>query len=471
MMIKGILSQKRCRLAVCFMLFAFISVSVMAQVPQVINYQGRLTDSEGDPVEDGPYLVTFTIWNHPTASEPANEKWSSGQQTVQVEGGLFNYLLGSSEPYLTPGVFLDSLCWLGIKVGDDPELTPRTKITSVAFAYRAGQADVSSAVSLTPTVDPGVCDGGAAGSIYYDSYLNELCFCDGSGWKQIDGGGPCDCPDNDDDGYDTCDPSNPHDTDGNPADCNDDNDQMNPGLTEVCDGLDNDCNDIVDDGDPGGGAPCDTGLEGVCADGTLHCQGGALVCVQENEATPEVCDGLDNDCDGAVDEGNPGGGGPCDTGLEGVCADGTLHCIDGSLQCVQNTTASPEVCDGLDNDCDGSVDEGNPGGGGPCNTGLQGVCADGTLHCVGGSLQCVQNTSASPEVCDGLDNDCDGVVDEGNPGGGDPCDTGLQGVCAEGTIQCVGGSLQCVQNTQASPEVCGDNLDNDCDGLVDEGCP
>jgi len=240
---------------------------------------------------------------------------------------------------------------------------------------------------------------------------------------------------------------------------------------EVCDGLDNDCDGAVDEGNPGGGGSCDTGLPGVCGDGTLNCQDGSLACVQNQSPSPEVCDGLDNDCDGAVDDGNPEGGGPCDTGLPGICGDGTLNCQGGSLVCNQNQSPSPEVCDGLDNDCDGAVDEGNPGGGGSCITGLHGVCRDGTLQCQGGSLVCVQDQSPSPEVCDGLDNDCDGAVDEGNPGGGSPCDTGLQGVCAEGTMQCQGGSLNCVQNVYPSTEVCGNGLDDDCDGVIDNGCP
>jgi hypothetical protein len=133
-------------------------------------------------------------------------------------------------------------------------------------------------------------------------------------------------------------------------------------------------------------------------------------------------------------------------------------------------TPAAEVCDGVDNDCDGAVDNGNPGGGMTCSTGLPGVCEAGTTMCQGGSLQCVQNVQPTPEICDGLDNDCNGMVDEGNPGGGVACDTGLQGVCAAGTTSCQGGSLACLQNVQPSPEVCGDGLDNDCNGLVDDGC-
>jgi len=131
--------------------------------------------------------------------------------------------------------------------------------------------------------------------------------------------------------------------------------------------------------------------------------------------------------DGAVDNGDPGGNAACNTGKLGACAAGTTHCSGGVIVCNQNQAPSAETCDGIDNDRDGAVDNGNPGGNLACATGKLGVCAAGTTLCSGGAIQCVQNVASSAETCDGLDNDCDGAVDNGNPGGNVACDPGKPG--------------------------------------------
>jgi hypothetical protein len=144
-----------------------------------------------------------------------------------------------------------------------------------------------------------------------------------------------------------------------------------------------------------------------------------------------------------------------------------MTCIGGAIQCVQTVQPSSEICDGKDNNCDGQIDEGNPNGGVACNTGKLGVCAAGTTACTNGIVVCNQNVQPSTEVCDGLDNNCDGTIDNNTPGTGQACTTGLSGICSAGTTTCTGGTLKCTQNSQPVPEICGNGLDDNCDGVVD----
>ncbi len=108
--------------------------------------------------------------------------------------------------------------------------------------------------------------------------------------------------------------------------------------------------------------PIQTQQIGACRDGVQRCEGGQWgACANERQPQPEKCDGQDNDCDGTTDEDIPQDGQNCVTGLPGVCASGKLKCdsIKGMLECLP-FNKGPEICDGLDNNCDGKVDEGCP---------------------------------------------------------------------------------------------------------------
>ncbi len=166
---------------------------------------------------------------------------------------------------------------------------------------------------------------------------------------------PGTCNDLDGDGYGS--PADPLCRAGDLPDCAPGDVTIHPGAAEVCDGIDNNCDGLVDDTDPNLGAPCGGRERGECRKGVLVCTDGALVCEGNVEPTPEVCDGLDNDCDGNVDNGVPGTGARCGVTDVGACRTGIVLCTNNELVCTGSIDPAPEVCDGLDNDCDGVTDE------------------------------------------------------------------------------------------------------------------
>ncbi|MCB9540070.1 MAG: thrombospondin type 3 repeat-containing protein [Myxococcales bacterium] len=243
-----------------------------------------------------------------------------------------------------------------------------------------------------------------------------------------------------------------------------------PGA-ELCNSVDDDCDGTVDEG-LGLGESCTEGVGACAADGTIVCgDAGATVC----DATPgapvaEACNGADDDCDGTVDEAL-GVGESCTAGVGACAAGGTVVCGDAGETVCDATPGGPaaEVCNGADDDCDGSVDEGL-GLGESCTEGVGACAADGTVVCGGAGETTCDATPGTPgaEVCNGADDDCDGSLDEEASDVGAPCTVGVGACESSGAMQCVGGALACDASPgQSLSEDC-DGLDNDCDGLVDE---
>ena len=216
------------------------------------------------------------------------------------------------------------------------------------------------------------------------------------------------------------------------TDCDDDDPAVHPAAVEVCDGVDQDCDGVVDEDtscsdDDGDGSSEE---QGDCHDGDADI-GPSSIEVENN--------GIDDDCDGRTDaealdldhDGYAPEGGDCDDG------DAAVH------------PGAPEEDDGVDQDCDGLVDEGTDGydDDGDGVTEDEGDCNDADPDTHPGAL----------EVADWADQDCDGEVDEGtihDDADGDGY-TPVGGDCDDG-------------DPSASPvgeEVVGNGVDEDCDGL------
>ncbi len=288
-------------------------------------------------------------------------------------------------------------------------------------------------------------------------------------------GGPT-CTDGDGDGYGAGCALGP--------DCDDTSSAVSPAATESCNGVDDDCDEATDEDV---GAPSCELSQGVCAGATQRCgPEGFLACEASDygadyEAAETLCDGLDNDCDGTTDEDctcEEGTTQPCGSDT-GTCEAGTQTCTSGAWgACAGEVGPMGEVCDGADNDCDGTSDE--PTDLTPPDCPLQlGVCAGSRRTCGGASgwVACSGTASyggdyqATETLCDGLDNDCDGVADEGCTcvdGATQSCGSDV-GACVAGTQTCVAGAWgACAGEVGVTPETCNGD-DDDCDGTIDDG--
>lgn len=228
---------------------------------------------------------------------------------------------------------------------------------------------------------------------------------------------------------------------------------------------------------------CDDGYECVDADGSMVCipltnscgacedgdgdgygEGPGCLGTDCRDDDPEInagvsfdlCDGADNDCDGSADEDYE----PESCGI-GACQ-ATSACLDGAEVACQpgGPIGDDSTCDGVDDNCDGSTDENYM----PSTCG-EGVCG-GTSACVDGAEQActpLDPPSADDATCDNVDEDCDGRVDEDFIG--DACGVGAcgaVGVCVDGASMCSAGDPISVDDARC------DGIDADCDGLTDE---
>ncbi|MBI2892521.1 MAG: hypothetical protein HYY06_03150 [Deltaproteobacteria bacterium] len=247
-------------------------------------------------------------------------------------------------------------------------------------------------------------------------------------------------------------------------DCDDSDQAVHPGAPELCNAMDEDCNLVPDDGLEcryGDGRPCDTPCLSL---GWQSCNKPACTW-GDCEPPPEDCNGVDDDCDTAVDEDCDCIPGDPDERCKTPCGSwGTRSCgNDGRWSaCVP----PDETCNGEDDDCDGTDDEDfqcEQGAVLDCDFGCD---LTGTQTC---GVDCVLGDCVGPdETCNGLDDDCDGEADEDFA-----CVQGTAEACAticgggeSGTRVC---SQSCAWGPCVAPDETCNGEDDDCNGLCDDG--
>jgi hypothetical protein len=145
------------------LIVAVATTAALASVPQLMNYQGRLTNGSGTPIASTTLTVAFSIYEAPAGG---TVRWADTLNVTTDANGMFSILLGSVNP-IPDTAFTAAECWLGIKVGADPEMAPRARLVSVPYSYRVKSVDgatggaINGNTSISGNVGVGTTSPGA----------------------------------------------------------------------------------------------------------------------------------------------------------------------------------------------------------------------------------------------------------------------------------------------------------------------